>query len=968
MGYKEKILLALGLLSALFLLLIQDVVVPGIFIFAYLIAITRILTFFLFVGTVLAPLLVGRSLIKSKFYYTALFLVPSLIPQAFHILSFPFFPDFITPNVRDKVSWLHITFTAYTLLGITLGMLHKNGRFLYLKFLALLISSLAVSFFIVLYYPLLPKTYMEGVGSTTISNVLWTGLALWGFLLAYFIVKKKAYGERVSKHMALGMFFYSVGSALPVFYTYPTDIILIAVSFYRDLAYLLFAYGIVKVEVVGVGKEVVIHSRAFLNSLVKAVPKWEGGVLKVSLGKVFEKSFIDSLCIYDLSTKELKAYFYGLKEREEDLKPPEDWNRILEERMGIAKDGRCFHVREGYLLLSRSSEDLENPLINIHIRDIESHLFLYFLQHKNFDDLLEEKAREIQRLYTILETSEYTVQAYNNIDNFSKQVLDRLDYVLPMDGSFFYMSDPNAESIERLILSSLFTKIFTEEDAKLLLAEVQANPNTFGTKDNFCFVKFEYGQYQAGVMGVRLKEPFGKDDLVFFKTVSNQLFHIVRLMKVIEDLESARLSVKFLSEYDPLTMLYNRRTFERHVRDNIERGSKTGSMFSIVLIDIDDFKLINDVYGHQTADMVLKELSERLKRSLGGMDIPARFGGDEFAVLLPDLSRDTARAVAERLISILSSKPVKMENKQISLSVSAVVLSYPQDGTSEEELITYAEYLMREAKKKGKGIILSSEESPHKFSVVKEVEKSVVESLEKSSVMPFYQEIINLKDMSLFGFEVLMRIKFNGRFLSAGEFVDVAERIGAMQKLDLLLIERIFENYKLFENKLPLFIFINMVPDNATEEFAEKVRALADKYSVLTNNVIFEITEREAIEDIMQVVSFVRKLKNEGFRFAIDDFGSGYSSFYYLKYLPVDFLKIDGEFIKTLPNSPTDRIFIEGIVSVAKKMGIKTLAEFVENENVLEVVKDLGIDYAQGYYLGKPEPLEEKLKKHFSKE
>jgi diguanylate cyclase (GGDEF)-like protein len=536
-----------------------------------------------------------------------------------------------------------------------------------------------------------------------------------------------------------------------------------------------------------------------------------------------------------------------------------------------------------------------------------------------------------------------------------------------MDGSFFYMFDQNAESIERLILSSLFIKNFTEEDAKLLLAEVQADPNTLGTKDNFCFAKFEYGQYQAGVVGVRLKESFGNDDLVFFKTVSNQLFHIVRLMKVIEDLESAQLSVKFLSEYDPLTMLYNRRTFERYVRDNIERGSRTGSMFSIVLIDIDDFKLINDVYGHQTADMVLKELSERLKKSLRRMDIPARFGGDEFVVLLPDLSRDTARAVAKRLQDKLSSTPVKIEDKEISLSVSAVVVSYPQDGTSEEELITYAEYLMREVKRKGKGIILSSEESPHKFFMVKEVERSIVESLEKSSVTPFYQEIINLKDMSLFGFEVLMRIKFNGRFLSAGEFVDVAERIGAIQKLDLMLIERVFENYKLFENKFPLFIFINMVPENATEEFAEKVRALADKYSVPTTNVIFEITERKAIEDIMRVVSFVRELKNEGFRFAIDDFGSGYSSFYYLKYLPADFLKIEGEFIKSLPDSPTDRAFIEGIVSVAKKMGIKTVAEFVENEEVLEVVKDLGIDYAQGYYLGKPEPLEEKLKKHFSK-
>jgi hypothetical protein len=263
-------------------------------------------------------------------------------------------------------------------------------------------------------------------------------------LLAYFIVKKKAYSERVSKHVALGMFLYSVGSALPIFYTHFRDIIWIAVYFYRALAYLLIAYGFVKVEIVDVGKEVVIHSRAFLSSLAKAVPKWEGGVLKVALGKVYEKSFIDSLCIYDLSTKELKAYFYGLKEREEDLKPPENWNRILQKGMGIAKDGRCFHVREGYLILGRSSADLENPLINIHTRNIENHLFLYFLQHKNFDELLKEKSREIQRLYTILETSEYTVQAYNNIDTFSKQVLDRLDYVLPMDGNFFYMFDQKA--------------------------------------------------------------------------------------------------------------------------------------------------------------------------------------------------------------------------------------------------------------------------------------------------------------------------------------------------------------------------------------------------------------------------------------------------------------------------------------------------------------------------------------------
>ncbi|WP_333784732.1 EAL domain-containing protein [Thermocrinis sp.] len=966
MDLRTMLLVILGVLSALFIILVHDKIILDQGTFSYLIAITRIPAFFMFAGTVLAPLFVGPHIVKRIFYYTALFLVPSLIPQAFHILSFGFFPDFITPNHRDKVSWLHITFVAYTLLGITLGMFHKKDTAPYPKFFALLLSSLAVSFFIVLYYPLLPKTYVEGVGSTTFSDVFWTGLSLWNFWLFYLLLKKKVYGEKVSRYLGLGMLFYGIGSALPILYIHFRDIIWIAVSFYRALAYVLFAYGVIKMEITDVGKDILRHSRLFLISLAKAVPRWEGGVLKVALGKSFEEGYITSLCIYDLRTKELKAYFYGLKEREEDLRPPEDWNSILENKVDFTKDGRRFRVEEGYLLLGRVHADTDNPLIIAHVTNIESHLFYYFLQHKNYEELLKEKLREIEILQAMLETSEYVVQAYNNIETFSKQVLDRLDQVLHMDGSLFYMLDKNAEKIEKLVISSMFLKNFREEDLELLLAEVQANPNIFDTKNSLCFAKFEHSQYQVGVAGVRLKEPCDKGDLAFFKTISNQLFHIVRLMKVIEDLQSAQLSIKFLSEYDPLTMLYNRRTFEMYLKDNIQISSRTGSVFSVALIDIDNFKLINDVYGHQTADMVLKELSERLKRSVREMDIPARFGGDEFAVLLPYLSRETARTVAQRLTGKLSSEPMKIEDKNISLSVSAVVVSYPQDGTSAEELITYAEYLMKEAKRRGKSIILSSEDVPHKFSVVKELERSLVESIEKSSVLPYYQEIIDLKSMSLFGFEVLTRIKFNGRILNAGEFVDVAERLGATPKLDLLLMEKVFESYKLFENQYS--IFINMVPENTTVEFAEKVRALADKYSVPTSNIVFEITERKAIEDIMQVANFVRELKNEGFRFAIDDFGSGYSSFYYLKYLPTDFLKIEGEFIKHLTHSHTDRIFIKGIVNVAKEMGIKTIAEFVEDDRILEVVKELGIDYAQGYYFGKPEPLEEKLKKFSSKE
>jgi len=966
MDLRAMLLMILGVLSALFIILIHDKIIldPGSF--SYLIAITRIPAFFLFAGTVLAPLLVGPHLVKRTFYYTALFLVPSLIPQAFHILSFVFFPDFITPNHRDKVSWLHTTFVAYTLLGITFGIFHKRGTAPYPKFFALLLSSLAVSFFIVLYYPLLPKTYIKGLGSTIFSDVFWAGLSLWNFWLSYLLLKKKVYGEKVSKYLSLGVFFYGIGNALPIFYTHFRDIIWVAVSFYRALAYVLFAYGVIKTEIVDVGKDILRRSRLFLSSLAKAVPRWEGDVLKVALGNSFEEGCIKSLCIYDLRTKELRAYFYGLKEREEDLKPSEDWDKLLEKKVGFTKDGRGFRVEEGYLLLGRVHADIDNPLIITHITNIESHLFSYFLQHKNHEELLKEKLRKIEILQTMLETSEYVVQAYNNIETFSKQVLDRLDYVLGMDGSIFYMFNKGSETLEKLVLSTNFIKTFQKEEARIFAHNVITSSDIARFEEYAIFVKFEQDSYQAGIIGLRKVRTFEKDDFLFLKTIANQLFHVVRLMKVIEDLEKAQLSVRFLSEYDPLTLLYNRRTFEELLQERIEQSQRTMSVFSLIFIDVDGFKLINDTYGYSMGDMALRFLASAIKENLRRVDIACRLGGDEFAVLLLS-DKHTAKNVADRIIRNIKENPLEVDGKKISLSVSAVIISYPHDGYSVEDLISTGELLMRDVKRQGKGtVFVSEEETKREVEIVRGFEKTLLEGLHEEAVVPYLQEIVDVKSGKLYAFEGLMRLKFEGRLLSAGEFIPTAERLGLMQKLDLLLAEKVFKEYGRFGGE-DILLFFNMVPENANEEFMELIKAKADEYSVPTDRLVFEITERSAVQDILSMSEFVREFKGLGFKFAIDDFGSGYASFYYLKYLPVNYLKIDGEFIKSLPRSPTDTAFVKAIVNVARELGIKTVAEFVEDESILQTVKELGIDYAQGYYIGKPESLEDKIRKFFSK-
>jgi EAL domain-containing protein (putative c-di-GMP-specific phosphodiesterase class I) len=226
----------------------------------------------------------------------------------------------------------------------------------------------------------------------------------------------------------------------------------------------------------------------------------------------------------------------------------------------------------------------------------------------------------------------------------------------------------------------------------------------------------------------------------------------------------------------------------------------------------------------------------------------------------------------------------------------------------------------------------------------------------KKKIIPYFQPIVNVKDRSIMAYEVLTRIVVEDRVIPAADFIEAAENMGAIGKIDYQLIEQAF--IKITEKQYTGTLFLNLSPKAMViSDFMPTIRSLFRDYAIAPGSMVFEITERDTVKNVRLLENFVRTLKDEGFRFAIDDFGAGYSSFQYLKNFPVDYLKVDGEFIRTIggPGS-MEREIVTSIASLANRLNIKTIAEFVENEAILNEVNTAGIDYAQGYHIQRPSP------------
>lgn len=459
----------------------------------------------------------------------------------------------------------------------------------------------------------------------------------------------------------------------------------------------------------------------------------------------------------------------------------------------------------------------------------------------------------------------------------------------------------------------------------------------------------------GGIVGIGVHADIVKDStkVLVLESILSTLLNVVGSVKAIykytRDLE-------YYATRDPLTNLYNQRMFWELLDYELDRSQRHDYQVALVMIDLDNFKAINDGYGHAMGDKLLRQLSMAMNRMLRTGDILARYGGDEFVVILPETGMAQAKKVCDRLLETMQNFALETSGGgvvRVTGSIGAGL--FPEHADNRKDLFMFVDNLMYRSKSQGKNRISlpDKEDVADIFNDLNQKMVLVNDAIEHRSVVPVFQPIQPNGD-DPFAVEVLSRLQLpDDTLMTAGEFIEIAESMGKVHLMDYIVMEKAFQRVR--DTGYGGLLFINLSPRSIlVRDFLHKLHGLVKQYEMDPGRIVFEITERDTVKNMGLLENFVRSLKDAGYLLAIDDFGSGFSSFHYLKYLPIDFVKIEGEFIANMVNDPRDKAFVVSISDLAKQLELKTVAEFVENEEVLEMVRSVGIDYAQGFHVGRP--------------
>jgi diguanylate cyclase (GGDEF)-like protein len=415
-----------------------------------------------------------------------------------------------------------------------------------------------------------------------------------------------------------------------------------------------------------------------------------------------------------------------------------------------------------------------------------------------------------------------------------------------------------------------------------------------------------------------------------------------------------------LANHDALTGLYNRRRFMEELSSEIEFLARNKNRGALLFIDLDQFKYVNDTCGYPAGDRLIRQVAEQLKRSVGEEGIVARFGGDEFAVLASNASRRQSKSMAEMILEDMRHLSHVEGDNIFHIHCSIGITMINADKVTADDLVAQADIACREAKARGRNRLefyrVSENETEQMAADVGWMRK-LREAIDNDSFELRYQPIVKISTGQTTHHEVLLRlIGDNGKIIGPDAFLPAAVRFGLMAEIDTWMIENAIKALAEYRAGNPGLRFSINLSANAFE--AENLTAFVDsrlkKYDVPAKSVIFEITESLAVRHLSHVEQQIAVLRELGCEVALDDFGTGYSSFSYIQQLSVDYIKIDGSFIKDLVNKRVDQKMVQLIGEIGREAGMKTIAEYVQSSESLALLGKLGIDYAQGYFIGRP--------------
>ena len=433
---------------------------------------------------------------------------------------------------------------------------------------------------------------------------------------------------------------------------------------------------------------------------------------------------------------------------------------------------------------------------------------------------------------------------------------------------------------------------------------------------------------------------------------------------IFEDISGERQIAErllFMAERDSLTTLANRARFDAELDHLLKQAERDPTLRGALLyFDIDEFKTINDTFGHRAGDNVLIRTADTVSKLVRNHELFARLGGNEFAIIAPHADQAGAQALAERLLNTVSGMRFEFENRLLGLTISIGIALFPEHAGSAEELVSRADAAMYQAKRGGKnGWRIYRPELDQSAAMLAHLgwNEKIQAALKENRFVLHYQGVHSTQTGIASHYEALVRMvdpENPAELLLPGSFIPAAERTGRIIDVDRWVMRAAIAKLAAMPTLSALAINVSARSfDDPT--LAGTIHSLLAEFHVEPRRLIVELTETSALANMQDSEQFIKDIRALGCTVCLDDFGVGFSSFAYLKHLSADVLKIDGMFIRNLPSSREDQVFVRAIVEVARGLGKKTVAEFVSDAETLQLLTDIGVDYAQGYYLSRPE-------------